>query len=86
MLFITIIPFIYIFICCIYSGKTTCKSIAKDHETIYSNSIPLNYGFGRRIDLILSTKNIKLCTNEWKRSKTTAYQYLVQQGKKHKTE
>ncbi|KAG2199648.1 hypothetical protein INT47_005173 [Mucor saturninus] len=65
-------------------GETTCKaskSIAKDHENIYGNSIPLNRGFGRRIDLLLSTRNIELSTNEWKRKKVTQEQCLIQQAK-----
>jgi hypothetical protein len=67
-----------------YSGETTCKaskSIAKDHENIYGNNIPLNRGFGRRIDLLLSTRNIELSTNEWKRKKVTQEQCLIQQIK-----
>ncbi|KAI8877925.1 hypothetical protein K501DRAFT_297957 [Backusella circina FSU 941] len=42
-------------------GETVCKaskSIAKDHENIYGNNIPLNRGFGRRIDLLLMNKAI----------------------------
>lgn len=46
------------------------KSIAKTHEKIYGSNIPLNNGFGRRIDLILATKNLELSTSEWKRNKT----------------
>ncbi|KAI9478680.1 MAG: hypothetical protein EXX96DRAFT_609148 [Benjaminiella poitrasii] len=65
-------------------GETICKaskSIAKDYEDIYGNSIPLNRGFGRRIDLILSARNIELSTNEWKRGKATQEQCLIQQAK-----
>ncbi|KAL0084658.1 hypothetical protein F4703DRAFT_1916674 [Phycomyces blakesleeanus] len=43
------------------NGETTSKaskSIAKDHENIYGNNIPLNRGFGRRIDLLLMNKAI----------------------------
>ncbi|KAF1804088.1 hypothetical protein FB192DRAFT_1277050 [Mucor lusitanicus] len=50
-------------------GETTCKaskSIAKDYEAIYGNRIPLNRGFGRRIDLLLSAREVELSTNEWK--------------------
>ncbi|RCH82053.1 hypothetical protein CU098_000444, partial [Rhizopus stolonifer] len=64
-------------------GETTCKaskSIAKDHENIYGNNIPLNRGFGRRIDLLLSTRNIELSTNEWKRKKVSQEQCLIQQA------
>lgn len=49
------------------SGETICKaskSIAEDLEDIYGNNIPLNRGFDRRIDLLLSTRNIELSTNE----------------------
>ncbi|KAI9022766.1 hypothetical protein CLU79DRAFT_143375 [Phycomyces nitens] len=65
-------------------GETTCKaskSIAKDHENIYGNNIPLNRGFGRRIDLLLSTRNIELSTNKWKQKKVTQEQCLTQQAK-----
>ncbi|CEP11566.1 hypothetical protein [Parasitella parasitica] len=62
-------------------GDTTCKankSIAKDYKNIYGNYIPLK---GRRINLLLSTRNIELSTNEWKRKKVTREQCLIQQAK-----
>ncbi|KAG2207297.1 hypothetical protein INT46_004393 [Mucor plumbeus] len=65
-------------------GETTCKAskvVAKDHENIYGDTIPLNRGFGRRIDLLLSSKNIELSTNEWKRKKTAHEQLITQQTK-----
>ncbi|KAI8877403.1 hypothetical protein K501DRAFT_134563, partial [Backusella circina FSU 941] len=43
--------------------ESTCKaskSIAKTHEKMYDSNIPLNNGFGRRIDLILPTKNLEM--------------------------
>ncbi|OBZ90652.1 hypothetical protein A0J61_01301 [Choanephora cucurbitarum] len=65
-------------------GESTCKaskSIAKTHEKIYDSNIPLNNGFGRRIDLILATKNLELSTSEWKRDKTSPAKCLQQQSK-----
>ncbi|KAI9486504.1 MAG: hypothetical protein EXX96DRAFT_549303 [Benjaminiella poitrasii] len=65
-------------------GESTCKaskSIAKTHEKIYGSNIPLNNGFGRRIDLILATKNLELSTSEWKRDKTSPAKCLQQQSK-----
>ncbi|KAI8643564.1 hypothetical protein BD408DRAFT_342326, partial [Parasitella parasitica] len=65
-------------------GETTCKAskiIAKNHENIYGDTIPLNRGFGRRIDLLLSSKNIELSTNEWKRKKIALEQVITQQTK-----
>ncbi|KAG2198819.1 hypothetical protein INT47_000735 [Mucor saturninus] len=62
-------------------GETTCKAskvIAKNHESIYGDTIPLNRGFGRRIDLLLSSRNIELSTNEWKRKKATSEQMFNQ--------
>lgn len=67
-----------------YSGETTCKtskSIAKCHETIFGNSIPLNRGFGRRIDLLIASRNIELSTNEWKKKIITPEQCYTQQTK-----
>lgn len=65
-------------------GESTCKaskSIAKNLEKIYDSNIPLNNGFGRRIDLILATKNLELSTTEWKRDKTSPAKCLQQQSK-----
>ncbi|CAO3646841.1 unnamed protein product [Mucor hiemalis] len=65
-------------------GETTCKaskSIARNQENIYGDTIPLNRGFGRRIDLLLSSKGIELSTNEWKRKKTTHDILITQQTK-----
>ncbi|KAL9545353.1 hypothetical protein PS6_008268 [Mucor atramentarius] len=65
-------------------GESTCKtskSIAKTHEKMYDSAIPLNKGFGRRIDLILAAKNLELSTSEWKREKTSAAKCLQQQSK-----
>ena len=56
------------------NGESACKvskSIAKTHEKIYDSNIPSNKGVGRRIDLIVSTKNLELSTSEWKRDKTS---------------
>ncbi|KAI8883691.1 hypothetical protein K501DRAFT_183871 [Backusella circina FSU 941] len=47
-------------------GETTCKAskiIAKNHENTYGNTIPLNRGLRRHIDILLSSKNIDLPTN-----------------------
>ncbi|KAG2210555.1 hypothetical protein INT47_002497 [Mucor saturninus] len=55
-------------------GETTCKAskdIAKTQEDLFGDTIPLNKGFGRRIDLLLSTHNVELSTNEWKRKKVS---------------
>lgn len=68
----------------LYSGETTCKAskeIAKDQEVIYGSSIPLNRGFGRRIDLLLSTRDIEISTNEWKKKKVSKETCYVQQAK-----
>ncbi|CEP09524.1 hypothetical protein [Parasitella parasitica] len=68
----------------IVDGETTCKAsktVAKNHENIYGDTIPLNRGFGRRIDLLLSSKNIELSTNEWKRKKIALEQLITQQTK-----
>jgi hypothetical protein len=65
-------------------GQTICrssKSIAKNHETLFGASIPLNAGFGRRIDMILAAKNEELSCSEWKRPRTTITKYLQQQSK-----
>lgn len=66
------------------SGETTCKAsktIAKDHEIIYSNSIPLNRGFSRCVDLLLSARDAELSKNEWKRTRVSQGQCLTQQAK-----
>lgn len=68
----------------IFSGETTCKTskdIAKTREELFGDTIPLNKGFGRRIDLLLSTHNAELSTNEWKRKKVSPEQCLIQQTK-----
>lgn len=68
----------------IFSGETTCKAskdIAKTQEELFGDTIPLNKGFGRRIDLLLSTHNAELSTNEWKRKKVSPEQCLIQQIK-----
>ncbi|KAI7890283.1 uncharacterized protein EV154DRAFT_552325 [Mucor mucedo] len=65
-------------------GESTCKaskSIAKTQEKMYGSNIPLSNGFGRRIDLILATKNLELSTSEWKRVKTSPSKCLQQQSK-----
>ncbi|KAI7895015.1 uncharacterized protein EV154DRAFT_576006 [Mucor mucedo] len=67
------------------SRGTTCKAskdIAKTQEEVFGDTIPLNKGFGRRIDLLLSTHNLELSTNEWKRKKKVSpEQCLIQQTK-----
>ncbi|KAG0183705.1 hypothetical protein DFQ28_001191 [Apophysomyces sp. BC1034] len=68
----------------IFDGETTCKaskSIAKMHERVFGSNIPLNKGFGRRIDLILSAQNEELSTSEWKRLKVSPRKSLIQQAK-----
>lgn len=65
-------------------GESICKvskSIAKNQEKMYGSNIPLNNGFGRRIDLILGTKNLELSTSEWKRDKTSPTKCFQQQCK-----
>ncbi|KAG2220200.1 hypothetical protein INT45_005373 [Circinella minor] len=57
------------------------KTVAKNLEKIYNANIPLNNGFGRRIDLILTMKDIELSISEWKRKKSPAAKYLQQQAK-----
>ncbi|KAI7891906.1 uncharacterized protein EV154DRAFT_399843, partial [Mucor mucedo] len=57
------------------------KTVAKNLEKTYNSSIPLHNGFGRRIDLILATKDIELSTSEWKKKKTPAAKCLQQQAK-----
>ncbi|KAG2201000.1 hypothetical protein INT47_006544 [Mucor saturninus] len=57
------------------------KTVAKNLEKTYNSDIPLYNGFGRRIDLILATKDIELSTSEWKKKKTTADKCLRQQAK-----
>ncbi|SAM06018.1 hypothetical protein [Absidia glauca] len=64
--------------------ETICrasKAIGKDHEKLFGATIPLNAGFGRRIGMILSTKNVKLSSSEWKRSRTPIAKCLQQQSK-----
>lgn len=68
----------------IFDGETTCKaskSVAKIHKKVFGSSIPLNRGFGRRIDLILSAQNEELSTSEWKRLKVSSRKSLTQQAK-----
>ncbi|KAI7904361.1 uncharacterized protein BX663DRAFT_340006 [Cokeromyces recurvatus] len=65
-------------------GEITCeatKIIAKEQAKIFSNTIRLSRSFGRRIDLILSAKEIELSANEWKKEKTVITQSLKQQNK-----
>ncbi|KAG2209948.1 hypothetical protein INT47_003383 [Mucor saturninus] len=57
------------------------KTVAKNLEKTYNSNIPLHNGFGRRIDLILATKDIELSTSEWKKKKTPAAKCLQQQAK-----
>ncbi|KAG2218855.1 hypothetical protein INT45_011279 [Circinella minor] len=64
--------------------KTMVKSRAKHlsllqklTKKIYDSSKPLSNGFGRRIDLILATKNLELSTVEWKRDKTSPVKHLL---------
>ncbi|KAG1139758.1 hypothetical protein G6F37_011559 [Rhizopus arrhizus] len=57
------------------------KTVATNLEKIYNANIPLNNGFGRRIDLILATKGVELSTSEWKRKKSPAAKCLQQQAK-----
>lgn len=57
------------------------KTVATNLEKTYNASIPLNNGFGRRIDLILATKGVELSTSEWKRKKSLAAKCLQQQAK-----
>jgi hypothetical protein len=61
-------------------GESTCKA-SKSISKIYGSNIPLNKGFGLRIDLILATKNIELSTSEWKWNKTPPAKCLQQQAK-----
>ncbi|GAA5796942.1 hypothetical protein HPULCUR_002320 [Helicostylum pulchrum] len=52
-------------------GEIPCqatKAIAKDQEHLFGNKIPLNKGFGRRIDLIMSAKGCELSSSEWKKN------------------
>ncbi|SAM06017.1 hypothetical protein [Absidia glauca] len=68
----------------IKDGETTCrasKAIGKDHEKLFGATIPLNAGFGRRIDMIMSTKNVELSSSEWKRPRTPIAKCLQQQSK-----
>ncbi|KAI9471781.1 hypothetical protein BDB00DRAFT_746945, partial [Zychaea mexicana] len=68
----------------IFDGETTCKaskSIAKMHKRVFGSNIPLNKGFGRRIDLILSAQNEELSMSEWKRLKVSPRKSLIQQAK-----
>ncbi|KAG2230575.1 hypothetical protein INT48_006880 [Thamnidium elegans] len=46
----------------------TTKAIAKNQENLFGNKILLNKGFGRRIDLILSTKGSEFSSSEWKKN------------------
>lgn len=57
------------------------KTVAKNLEKTYNANIPLNNGFGRRIDLILATKDMELSTSERKRKKSPAAKCLQQQAK-----
>ncbi|CEP09301.1 hypothetical protein [Parasitella parasitica] len=65
-------------------GESICKaseSIAKVHEKLYGSTISLYSGFGRRIDLIIYTKERELSTSEWKRGQTSTLECLQQQCK-----
>ncbi|ORE06846.1 hypothetical protein BCV72DRAFT_305162 [Rhizopus microsporus var. microsporus] len=42
----------------------TSKAVSSNLEKIYNESISLNNSFGRRIDLILTTKGLELPTSE----------------------
>lgn len=57
------------------------KSVAKNLEKTYNASIPLSNGFGRRIDLMIASRDVELSTSEWKRSKSPAVKCLQQQAK-----
>ncbi|KAI8637360.1 hypothetical protein BD408DRAFT_424641 [Parasitella parasitica] len=46
---------------------------------MYGDTIPPGRGFGRRIDLLLSSKNVELSTNEWKCKKVSPDQLITQQ-------
>lgn len=61
--------------------SSASKSAAKNLKKTFETNIPLT-GFGRRIDLILATKNVELSTSEWKK-KTPQITCLQQQAKKH---
>ncbi|KAI9486911.1 MAG: hypothetical protein EXX96DRAFT_551092 [Benjaminiella poitrasii] len=57
------------------------KTAATNLEKNYSTNIPLNNGFGRRVDLILSSNDIELSTSEWKRKRCPVAKCLQQQAK-----
>ncbi|KAI9496262.1 hypothetical protein BDB00DRAFT_758604, partial [Zychaea mexicana] len=68
----------------IFNGETMCKAsklIAKMHKRVFGSNIPLNKGFGRQIDLILSAHNGELSMSEWKRLKVSPQKSLIQQAR-----
>ncbi|CAO3631609.1 unnamed protein product [Mucor hiemalis] len=54
-------------------------------EELFGDTIPLNKGFGRRIDLLLTSNNTELSTNEWKRKKISQKTCIAQQAKNIRT-
>ncbi len=65
-------------------GEPVCdatRKVAKNHQRLYGSTIPLNNGFGRKIDLIIATKKIELSSSEWKRKSATPRKCLQQQNK-----
>ncbi|KAF7722249.1 hypothetical protein EC973_003499 [Apophysomyces ossiformis] len=68
------------FVC---SGETTCKAsktIMKKHERLFDSKSSSN-AFGRRIDLILSSRDVELSTSEWKKATVPVKVSIKQQGK-----
>lgn len=61
------------------------KKIAKQHEKLYKNTIPLNKGFERRIDLLLKTRGIEITTNEFKTRNVSEEICVAQQTKNMRT-
>lgn len=65
-------------------GKITCdasKKSAQQHQKLYENAIPLNKGFGQRIDLLLKTRGIETAANEFKKRNASKELCLAQQTK-----
>ncbi|KAI8887168.1 hypothetical protein K501DRAFT_307847 [Backusella circina FSU 941] len=60
-------------------SKTT-KAVVKNQENIFEDKIPLNKGFGRRINLILAAKGNELSSSKWKELKTPLSKSINQQS------
>lgn len=68
----------------IMDGEITCKvskPIAKSYEKMYNSALPLDNGFGRRIDTIVSTHEVELSTSEWEKKRLQPTKCLQQQAK-----